>query len=274
MELNQLNYFRTVARLQNVTKAAEELYISQPNLSTAITKLESSLGAIKERTEYTEDRIVAGSVFGGLLDKLFVAYFADYGLLPNGQFVYNNALLERMVVEKTLDFAIMNRRPENPELEWFPLFGDSLAAAMLPENAHSHESILDLSQLRSDHFICNETLFDKESTDALCKEADFVPNVVRVYNQYEFPGPEVLDFGKNLIIHPLFFSHSFVERYGKSVVIKRFANHFCRTEIGLVRLKAKSISPLSEDFFEYIRAEMPAMLTREREVSEALISVY
>ena len=106
MELNQLNYFRTVARLQNVTKAAEELYISQPNLSTAITKLESSLGvnlferkkgkikltsngelflshvnrafqelengldAIKERTEYTEDRIVAGSVFGGLLDKL------------------------------------------------------------------------------------------------------------------------------------------------------------------------------------------------------------
>ena len=44
MELNQLNYFRVVARLENMTKAAAELYISQPNLSTSISRLESNLG--------------------------------------------------------------------------------------------------------------------------------------------------------------------------------------------------------------------------------------
>lgn len=45
MNLNQLYYFRKLAELQNYTKAAAELYISQPSLSYSITKLEEVLGA-------------------------------------------------------------------------------------------------------------------------------------------------------------------------------------------------------------------------------------
>ena len=44
LDLQQLQYFRTVARLQHITKAANELHISQPNLSNAIKRLETSLG--------------------------------------------------------------------------------------------------------------------------------------------------------------------------------------------------------------------------------------
>lgn len=44
MELYQLEYFEAVARHENVSKAAEELHISQPALSKAIAKLESELG--------------------------------------------------------------------------------------------------------------------------------------------------------------------------------------------------------------------------------------
>ena len=45
MNLNQLYYFRTVARLQHFTKAAEELNISQPSLSYAISSMEEELQA-------------------------------------------------------------------------------------------------------------------------------------------------------------------------------------------------------------------------------------
>lgn len=45
MELLQLKYFEAVARHRNYTKASEELFISQPALSSAIKRLEQDLGA-------------------------------------------------------------------------------------------------------------------------------------------------------------------------------------------------------------------------------------
>jgi len=44
MELLQLQYFRTVARLEHMTKAAEELRVAQPALSKTIARLEEDLG--------------------------------------------------------------------------------------------------------------------------------------------------------------------------------------------------------------------------------------
>ncbi|MEY9093218.1 LysR family transcriptional regulator [Paenibacillus sp. RC84] len=44
MEILQLQYFRTVARLEHMTKAAEELHIAQPALSKTIARLEGDLG--------------------------------------------------------------------------------------------------------------------------------------------------------------------------------------------------------------------------------------
>jgi DNA-binding transcriptional LysR family regulator len=44
MELTQLQYFLTVARLQHITMASKELNLTQPALSHAIAKLETELG--------------------------------------------------------------------------------------------------------------------------------------------------------------------------------------------------------------------------------------
>ena len=44
MTLLQLEYFRTLARNLHYTKTAEELHISQPSLSYAISGLEEELG--------------------------------------------------------------------------------------------------------------------------------------------------------------------------------------------------------------------------------------
>lgn len=44
MELLQLHYFRTVAKLEHMTRAAEQLHIAQPALSKTISRLEEDLG--------------------------------------------------------------------------------------------------------------------------------------------------------------------------------------------------------------------------------------
>ena len=43
IELRQLEYFRMAAKLRNLTRAAAELKVSQPNITVAIQKLETSL---------------------------------------------------------------------------------------------------------------------------------------------------------------------------------------------------------------------------------------
>ena len=44
MKLFQLRYFQTVCKYSNLTRAAEELHISQPGLSHAIQELEREFG--------------------------------------------------------------------------------------------------------------------------------------------------------------------------------------------------------------------------------------
>ena len=54
MNLFQLRYFVTLAKMQHYTKAAHELCITQPSLSHAISQLEAELGValLKKRTQY------------------------------------------------------------------------------------------------------------------------------------------------------------------------------------------------------------------------------
>ena len=44
MELLQLYYFERIAKYQSMSKAAEELHVSQPSLSSCISRLETELG--------------------------------------------------------------------------------------------------------------------------------------------------------------------------------------------------------------------------------------
>ena len=46
MELRQLEYFQMASRLRNITRAAQRLRVSQPNITVAIKKLESELGVL------------------------------------------------------------------------------------------------------------------------------------------------------------------------------------------------------------------------------------
>ena len=44
MELRELKYFLAVAREENITKAAEYLYITQPSLTRQIQNMEREVG--------------------------------------------------------------------------------------------------------------------------------------------------------------------------------------------------------------------------------------
>jgi LysR family transcriptional activator of glutamate synthase operon len=61
MELQQLKYFREVAEREHVTRAAENLFVSQSAVSRAVTQLEEELGV---PLFYRQGRAVMLSPYG------------------------------------------------------------------------------------------------------------------------------------------------------------------------------------------------------------------
>ena len=64
MELRQLEYFQMASRLKNITRAAQRLRVSQPNITVAIKKLETELGVqLFDRSQKQLTLTPEGSVF-------------------------------------------------------------------------------------------------------------------------------------------------------------------------------------------------------------------
>ena len=64
MELRQLEYFQMASRLKNITRAAQRLRVSQPNITVAIKKLEAELGVqLLDRSQKQLALTPEGAVF-------------------------------------------------------------------------------------------------------------------------------------------------------------------------------------------------------------------
>ena len=64
MELRQLEYFQMASRLKNITRAAQRLKVSQPNITVAIKKLEAELDVqLFDRSQKQLTLTPEGSVF-------------------------------------------------------------------------------------------------------------------------------------------------------------------------------------------------------------------
>ena len=61
MTLTQLHYFITISETKSLNKAAEQLYVSQPSLTSAIRELEKELGIEIRVLDYNEHALTSGS---------------------------------------------------------------------------------------------------------------------------------------------------------------------------------------------------------------------
>lgn len=76
MELQQLHYFQTVARLEHMTKAAEELRIAQPSLSKTIARLEEDLGVPLFERQHRQIKLNRfGKLFLNRVERIFMEIY-------------------------------------------------------------------------------------------------------------------------------------------------------------------------------------------------------
>jgi DNA-binding transcriptional LysR family regulator len=194
--LRQLQVFQAVARHLNYTRAAEELFLSQPAVSMQIKQLEESLGeslfeqmgkkvylteAGREVYRYSqaienqlnEMQMVLSEMKGLQHGKLSltVASTANY-FVPTllGIFnqrhkgvsvdidVTNRKNMLRALTANTIDFAIMGSPPEGlgVELEAYPFMENPLVMLAAPDHPMADRKHIPLEELTNETFIMRE----------------------------------------------------------------------------------------------------------------------
>ncbi len=216
MEITQLHYFKTAAKFESFTKAAEELHITQSALSRSIAQLESDIGIqlferrrggritlnkdglfflqhVTEILNTLENTVSAVKEMSGLeqgiinmavteavfVKNVILDFMKEYPNIRLTCRLQSPEQIRQSLDDGSLNFAVCDEQIYGEGLEWQPLFKDHLTV-MLPENhpLRSRKAIR-LEELKEEHFIISNIGYDMESKIVqLCQKAGFSPYIV------------------------------------------------------------------------------------------------
>ncbi|XEC97284.1 LysR family transcriptional regulator [Paenibacillus tarimensis] len=215
MELLQLQYFQKVARLEHMTKAAQELRIAQPALSKTISRLEEHLGvplfdrqgrqirlntfgkaflkkvetaltALDEgRKEVSE---LAGLEQGSIhlatttLDRLtepLTAFLAQY---PKVNFKITQAAaeeMEQLLEAGAVDVCFTVLPIDGPDLESATVLEEEVFLAVPPGHRLAARKSVSLDEIADEPFIAyKEGLLFQPMNESFFRKAGITPNIV------------------------------------------------------------------------------------------------
>ncbi len=207
MELNQLRYFQKVARTESVTRAAQELFISQPTLSQSLGRLESSLGVelflhqpgrrlqlndagklflqkvdaafaeleqgvsqVRELAGCAGTQVSVASSIHDLCSELTITFLrAHPDTRVSLRLVEINDLTDLLLTDE-VDFAISPCPLPDVRLESFPLYTEELMAVVGPGHRLFGRASCPLGELRGERFILNYSESDRNYLELLFGE--------------------------------------------------------------------------------------------------------
>jgi len=295
MDFTQLQYFRTVARLQNVTRAAEILYISQPNLSTSLTKLENELGiqlfyrkkgsitltpkgelflsyveralqeldsgmaAITNRSTVVARRTDVASSIAGLLPRLIKKFAAGSEPPP---FIHINRCSEeiyRLLDEGRLDFAISTLPGNGLDMRWLPMREDLVVALMGPDHPLAGAESLPLEALSETRLVCNDLFLEKEAVDDLCIKAGFFPNIILQSNEV-LTERTLLPLRDGAVLAMSHMLPLVMDLYSDAVRVVPLSGTYSTVTIGLSIKKSRLLSEQAKAFFDFTAEQLPGLI--------------
>ncbi len=215
MDLLQLRYFRTVARYEHMTQAAQELYISQSSLSKTIAHLEHELGvslfnrqgrqiqlnqygkAFLRRVEQVfaalddgqrelvdlaggeQGQVVLASMSVYLLPGLLHAFLERYPGINIR--LFGNPRQETLAQLERGEVHLYITSPpiERPRIERASLMMEEILLAVPPGHWLAERETIRLSEVAREPFLALKRGYSlRELTDTLCQQVGFTPNVV------------------------------------------------------------------------------------------------
>lgn len=216
MELRQLEYFKAVGDMKNLSKASELLYLSQPALSKSIASLENELGVQlfdrRNRKMYlttfgqvfyhrvsrilkdldsavTEIKRISGQTssvltISTIMPEFFTPIATMYHRRNKDVIIreFNNTAItaKEALVYGDINFCLTPVAFDHPSLVWFSLCEEEML--LLAPNSFSCNAIdqyIPLAELEHVPFLTTPSGTNlHQCTTAFCKSAGFDPNIV------------------------------------------------------------------------------------------------
>lgn len=282
MELLQLKYFQKVAKLQHMTKAAEELRIAQPSLSKTISSLEKELGTklFDRKGKYIELNS-QGKIF---LKKVDIALMAlDDGKhqiddlkekiighvklvvlvasntipnilkefakkYPNITFKLTQHLPDR-ITQLDFDLCISSYPISMSNLESQILLSEEIYVAVPKNHPLANKKSVSLKEVQYENFISlkkNSNL--RDVTDLLCLNTGFSPNII-----YESDDPstvrELINSGLGVAFIP---SITWTKNIDPSLALLHIHDPICYRFLNLYWAKDRTLPKSVELFKEHL----------------------
>lgn len=213
MDLVQLKYFRAVAKTGNVSKAAEMLFVTQPNLSKSIARLEEELGV--PVFDHRKGKITLndyGRVFLSSVEAAFeelengkqtimrmyednqhvlrlgccvddflsdmLHYFAEkYPDVGIRQISCSYHTVAERILDRSADIIITNGPSDNDGIHYMELGRQEYVLLLSAKHPLAGKQAVYLEELREEKFICDSSRMNRTKLQALCQARGFDPHV-------------------------------------------------------------------------------------------------
>ncbi len=213
MELSQLKYFAVAARLGNLSKAAQALYVTQPNLSRSISRLEEELGVplfdhrkgkivlndygryflssvslslgelesgiqgLRRMYDASQNVLALGCSMDDLLPDVLRDFAPAHPEIAIRQFSGSPQELAERLYRGELELLI-TARPVGGEGCVFQALG-RCEFVILAGRGHwlAERSRVSVRELAEEKLICDRSRMDVSTLTTLCREYGFSPNI-------------------------------------------------------------------------------------------------
>lgn len=263
MNDRELLYVKTIVETKSISEAAKKLFIAQPSLSQALKKIEENIGTqlfirnhdgmeltlagekyyitateilniyndFTNEVTYINDlkkgRITIGiSTFMGtyLLPKLIPLYMKDYPNIEIKIKEENSNMLEKSLIDGTIDFAIMHYHPlnVNDSIKYDLLYKDPFLLVTQKDHALSKYSetdeklpypLIDINLFKDDNFILLEkNKRIRQVCNHIFNEEGFTPKNSLILNNFE-TARRLASVGYGVTLIPLHYIKIFEGQY-------------------------------------------------------------
>ena len=281
MDIQKLKYFYTIAKLEHVTRAAEEIHISQPSLTQAMHLLERELGVPLFRKQ---GRGVVLTEFGVFLKQSLEVLLPEFDNLPTEinqiKNVVNKTIKLNILAASTFVVnTIMKYKKINPDVifdfEQNDLTSDCdilittnginsktqkhylkrcikeehIYLAVPKQSSYAQKNSISLSEVKDENFIMlsNSRLFGV-ICNKFCSIAGFSPKIL-----FESDSPSavqnIIGMGAGVSFWP---EYSWGKMKNKNIVLLPISSPICQRDLIFELHDRLPTSKYAEDFYNYL----------------------
>ena len=209
MNLLQLQYFRTIAQLENLSRAAEVLCVAQPNLSVSMKRLEEELGVplfdrrrgrirltqagrlflghieatldrldegiagVRESARVADGQVCVISSIADLMGLLLREYLGRGGQVSFRQLSARNSEIPERVLRGDADFGFLFGGCGEQMLEYTLLDSCERVVMLSKDHPLAAKDIIGLEDLAQERLVCNNSRDDAVLLADLVRTASF-----------------------------------------------------------------------------------------------------